>query len=119
MMTVSALRQAWLVTCSVGAMVAPIVPTWITAGVILLGLILLVAEKDRRYAALTWREAGRVFVASHQWSRAFLGAAMWCGVYGVTLALSHDSRGVYLACLGVYAVCALAAPRPAEVGARP
>ena len=110
MKNLGALQQSWFVACVVGAAVAPIVPPFLTSGVILLGLILLVAEKDRRYPQLTWPASRRAFVDGHRWSQVFLTAAMGLVVYGLSLALSQNARGIYLMCLGVYAVIYLGVP---------
>ena len=105
-----ALQQSWFVTCVVGAAVAPIMPAFASGGVILVGVTLLVYEKDQRYPQQSWAVAYRAFVDRHRWSRAFVWTASGVGVYGMAEALSHETRGVYLACLAVYALVNLAVP---------
>ena len=105
-----ALQQSWFLSCAVGAAVAPIVPTYASGGVILVGLTLLVHEKDQRYPQQSWAVAYRTFVDRHRWSRAFVWTASGVGVYGMAEALSHETRGVYLACLAVYALVNLGVP---------
>ena len=105
-----ALQQSWFLSCAVGAAVAPIVPTYASGSVILVGLTLLVHEKDQRYPQESWAVAYRAFVDRHRWSHAFVWTASGVGVYGMAEALSHETRGVYLACLAVYALVNLGVP---------
>lgn len=119
MKNLRALQQSWFVACVVGAVVAPIVPQFLTSGVILLGLILLVAEKDRRYPQLTWPATRRALVAGHRWSQAFVLSAMGLVVSGLALAASQNARGVYLMCLGIYAAICLGVPVRADVSDAP
>jgi hypothetical protein len=98
-----AIKQIWFVTCAVGAMVAPIMPTYVAAGVVLVGLILLVGAKDRQSPHLGWSATARRYLRDHHWHPWY----RWLGVAGTVLCLSfvgdRQTRGVYLGCLVVYA----------------
>ncbi len=102
MRNLTAIRQAWLLTCVVGAVLAPIVPTFVAAGVILVGLILVVHARDQRDPTLSLFTAAREYVRTHEWTMTMRIAGYMAAVWCVSLISDQNSRGVYLACLGVH-----------------
>jgi hypothetical protein len=94
-------RQAWLGACLFGALAAPILPPFLAAGVILVGLILVVQAKDQHAPTLTWPTAMRAYWQAHQWTLTSKIVVWMGGVWSVSQIADHDARGVYLACLAL------------------
>lgn len=106
----NAITQAWFVACVTGAAVAPILPNFLTAGVILVGMILLAVAKDRRYPLLSWQDAARAYFRTHRWAREYRIALGLVAVVCFVQVGDGKARGVYIACLAAQALFTLAAP---------
>ena len=112
-------QQVWFVACVVGVAVAPIVPTYVAASVLLLGLVLLVYAKDERYAGMSWAAATSMYMRDHRWHLTYRIAGYLGAVLCISLVSDQQTRGIYLACLGAYSAFHLAVPvRAGNAGAQ-